>query len=192
MKIRLALASLTLVAATGTVISSGAGATTVTGCGLITHSLIKADGFDSSTGPYVTDYNYAHPSKNAANALGQTIDFGTKALVVSCLDPAHLAVAWKVQGFAGKATNATDFMTKLVAASAGAMTKTKVGPVTDYLDFGNGKEDGLGSLSTAKSLRLDAWVANGKYVILTFMAPAVSKAPTTLINFMNSTVAILK
>jgi hypothetical protein len=72
------------------------------------------------------------------------------------------------------------------------MTKTKVGPVNDYLDFGNGKEDGLGSLSTAKSLRLDAWVANGKYVILTFTAPAAAKASTPLLNFINSTLAVLK
>ena len=190
MKTHLFLAS--LVVATAGLTASSAGATTITGCGLITHSMIKADGFDSSTGPYVTDYNYAKPSKNPANALGQTIDFGAKALVVSCLDPAHLAAAWKVEGFSGKATNATDFMTKLVAASAGAMTKTKVGPVNDYLDFGNGKEDGLGSLSTAKSLRLDAWVANGKYVILTFTAPAAAKASTPLLNFINSTLAVLK
>jgi hypothetical protein len=191
MKIRLALASLVLLGTTMTVTSAGA-ATPVTGCGLITHSLIKADGFDSSYGPVVTEYDYAHPSKNAANALGTTIDFGAKALVVACLDPDHLAAAWKVQGFSGKATNATDFMKNLVAASSGAMVKTKVGPVTDYLDYGNGKADGLGSVSTAKSLRLDAWVANGKYVILTFITPVSTKPSAALLNFINSTLALLK
>ena len=65
-------------------------------------------------------------------------------------------------------------------------------PVTDYLDFGNGKEDGVGSLSSAKSLRLDAWVANGKYVILTFSQPAAAVAPKALLAFMKSTVTLLK
>lgn len=50
----------------------------------------------------------------------------------------------------------------------------KVRPAWDYLDFGKGKEDGLGSASTPSSVRLDAWVA-GKYIILGFIAPVTTK-----------------
>jgi hypothetical protein len=158
----------------------------------LTLSTIKADGYTAATGPKVTPYNYAKMSANGANALGTTLDFGSKALVVGCLDPANLAAAWKMEGFTGKATTATAFMSQLVKSSAGAMKATKVGPVTDYLDFGNGKEDGLGSLSSAGALRLDAWVANGNYVVLAFSQPAVSAAPKQLLNFINTTLNVLK
>ena len=112
-------------------------------------------------------------------------------MIVGCLDPTHLGAAWKAQGFSGTATNASAFMSQLVAASAGAMTKTKVGPVWDYLDYGNGSEDGLGSLASARSLRLDAWVTNNKYVLVTFSAPAGSPSKA-LLAFIASTVKLLK
>jgi hypothetical protein len=47
-------------------------------------------------------------------------------------------------------------MTKLVKSSAGAMKATKLVPATDFLDFGHGKEDGNGTLSSTGSLRIDA------------------------------------
>ena len=52
MKTRLFLAS--LVVATAGLTASSAGATTITGCGLITHSMIKADGFDSVSYTHLT------------------------------------------------------------------------------------------------------------------------------------------
>ncbi len=192
MKTRRAIASVLLVASTLTIAASVGASTAPTGCNALTLALAKADGYSSATGPVVTPYNYKKGAHNAANAIGTTIDFGSKALVVGCLDPANLHNAWTAQQFSGTATTATAFMTKLVAAAQGAMTKTTVGPVTDYLDFGNGKEDGVGSLSTAKSLRLDAWVANGKYVIVTFSQPAAAVAPKALLAFMKSTVTLLK
>jgi hypothetical protein len=140
-----------LASTVATVTASAAGAAkTPTGCSALTRSLVAADGYSSATGPVVTADNYKNVDANAANAVGTTYDFGAQALIVGCLDPAHLGAAWKAQGFSGKATNAQGFMDQLVKASSGAMTKTKVGPVTDYLDYGNGngngKEDGLGSL----------------------------------------------
>lgn len=191
MQPRLALAVATLLGSLVLVSPAVSGASAAKGCGALTLQAVKADGYTAATGPSVTPYNYANANANAANAVGTTIDFGKSALIVGCLDPAHLASAWKAQGFAGKATTAQAFMADLVAASQGAMTATKVGGVTDYLDYGNGKEDGLGSLSKAASLRLDAWVANGKYVVLTFSAPAgpPSKA---LLRFISTTQSVLK
>jgi hypothetical protein len=86
---------------------------------------------------------------------------------------------------------ATQYLAYIVKGSAGAMKKTAVGGVSDFLDFGNGKEDGVGSLSTAGSLRLDAWVA-GKYVVLTFSAPAAAVPSKSLLAFIKSTQTLLK
>ena len=70
------------------------------------------------------------------------------------------------------------------------MVVVPVAGVNDYLDFGNGKEDGIGSTAKVGSLRLDAWVA-GKYVILTFSAPAVATPPAALVAFIKSTQTLL-
>ena len=156
-------------------------------CSSITKALVVADGYKNATGPKITPYNFANTSANEANALGTTIDFGAKALVVGCVSPADIAK------YAGsmKSMTATQYLASVVKASAGAMKKTPVGGVADYLDFGNGKEDGVGSTSKAGSLRLDAWVA-GKYVILTFSAPAVATPPAALLAFIKSTQSVLK
>jgi hypothetical protein len=158
------------------------------GCSAITKALVVSDGYTAATGPVVTNYNYANLKANAANALGTTIDFGAKALVVGCVSPADIA---QLVG-KGKATmTATAYLQKMAKDSAGAMKKTMVGGVADYLDFGNGKEDGVGSVKTAGSIRLDAWVAGGKYIILTFSGPAASTPSKALLAFIKSTNTVL-
>ncbi len=153
-------------------------------CGSITKSLVVSEGFTKATGPVVTNYNYANPSKNEANALGQTRDFGKSSIVVSCVSPSDIK---KLSAEAKlKTTGATAYMKYLVAQSAGAMTKTPVAGVNDYLDFGNGKEDGVGSMIKAGSIRLDAWVA-GNYIFLTFVNPASAKPSAALTNFIHFT-----
>jgi hypothetical protein len=155
-------------------------------CASITKALVVADGYKSATTPKITPYNFANTSANEANAQGTTIDFGAKALVVGCVSPADIA---KYSG--GKKTvTATQYLASVVKAAAGAMKKTPVAGVSDYLDFGNGKEDGVGSTSKSGSLRLDAWVA-GKYVIFTFSAPAVATPPAALVAFIKSTQTLL-
>jgi len=103
---RIALSLLSVVALSPlalTVTSSTAQAAMPATCSSITLAQVKADGFTGATGPVVTPYNYANPSKDATNALGTTIDFGAKALVVGCVSPADvtkLAAAAKVKGTA--------------------------------------------------------------------------------------------
>ena len=167
--------------------SAPASQAAVTGCAAITKALVVADGYKTATAPKITPYNFAHTSANEANALGTTIDFGATALVVGCVSPSDIA---KYSG-SMKSMTATQYLASVVKTSAGAMKKTSVGGVNDYLDFGNGKEDGVGSTSKAGSLRLDAWVA-GKYVILTFSAPAVATPPAALLAFIKSTQSVLK
>ncbi len=184
--------SLTAVGVIGLVASSAIFATSAnavtSSCAAITKAVVVADGYTAATGPKLTSYNYAKASANEANALGTTIDFGAKALVVGCVSPSDIA---KLSKAAGKPTmTASAYLSYMAAQSAGAMKKTPVGGVSDYLDFGNGKEDGVGSTSKAGSLRLDAWVA-GKYIILTFSAPAVSPAPKPLLAFIKSTQTLL-
>ncbi len=183
-KISVALASLTLLAA-GVSFTPAAQAATGS-CASITKALVVADGYKSAVDPTLTPYNFANSAANQANALGTTIDFGAKALVVGCVSPADIA---KYSG-SKKPMSATQYLASVVKQSAGAMKKTAVGGVSDYLDFGNGKEDGVGSTSKVGSLRLDAWVA-GKYVILTFSAPAVATPPAALLAFIKSTRVLL-
>ncbi len=160
-------------------------------CASITKALVVADGYKSATGPATTPYNFANAAANQANALGTTIDFGAKALVVGCISPADIAkYSVAANGKKKPAMTATQYLAYVVKQSAGAMKKTPVGGVSDYLDFGNGKEDGVASTSKAGSLRLDAWVA-GKYVILTFSAPAVATPPAPLLAFIKSTQTLL-
>ena len=160
-------------------------------CASITKALVSSDGYKLANAPAVTPYNFKNTSANQANALGTTIDFGVKALVVGCISPADIAkYSIAMNGKMKPVLSASQYMQYIVKQSAGAMKKTLVGGVNDYLDFGNGKEDGVGSLSKAGSLRLDAWVA-GKYVILTFSAPAIAKAPAPLLHFISSTQTIL-
>lgn len=160
-------------------------------CASITKALVVADGYKPATGPTTTPYNFAKPASNQANALGTTIDFGAKALVVGCISPADIAkYSVAANGAKKPVMSATQYLAYVVKQSAGAMKKTTVGGVSDYLDFGNGKEDGVGSTAKAGSLRLDAWVA-GKYVILTFSAPAVATPPASLLAFIKSTQTLL-
>ncbi len=90
-----ALAIACTAASLTTGISTTAGAATAhatsAGCNAITKSLAVGDGFAKATGPKVTPYNYSKLSANPANALGTTIDFGAKALVVSYVSPSDLA-----------------------------------------------------------------------------------------------------
>ena len=188
-KISISLVSLSLVVA-GISVTSAAQAAGGT-CASITKALVIADGYKSATGPTTTPYNFANTSANQANALGTTIDFGAKALVVGCISPADIAkYSVAANGAKKPVMSATQYLAYVVKQSAGAMKKTPVGGVSDYLDFGNGKEDGVGSVSKAGSLRLDAWVA-GKYVILTFSAPAVATPPAALLKFIKSTQTVL-
>lgn len=160
-------------------------------CSSITKALVISDGYKAAIGPASSAYNFKNPSVNQANALGATIDFGVKALVVGCISPADIAKYSALANGAKKPVfSATQYLAYIVKQSAGAMKKTLVGGVNDYLDFGNGKEDGVGSLSKAGSLRLDAWVASN-YVILTFSAPAIAKTPASLLAFIKSTQAVL-
>jgi hypothetical protein len=146
-----------------------------------------ADGFTGATTPVITPYNYAKPSANATNALGTTIDFGAKAFVVGCVSPSDIKkLSITAQGSSKPALSATQYMAYMVKQSAGAMIKTPVAGVSDFLDYGNGKEDGLGSTSKAGSVRLDAWVAGG-YIFLTFDAPVTSTPPKALLNFIKTT-----
>lgn len=188
MRLRVSLIATSLVLAS--VVAAGsasvAGAASAS-CASITKSLVVSDGYTMATGPVITPYNYAKASANAANALGTTIDFGPQALIVSCVSPSDIA---KLSAQAGKKTmSATAYMNYMVSQSQGAMTKTPVGGVNDYLDFGNGKEDGLGSLSKAGSLRLDAWVA-GNYIFLGFSQPASQTPSKSLLNFIKSTTTL--
>ena len=150
-------------------------------CASITKSLMVSQGFTSATGPVVTPYNYADGAKNAANAVGTTIDFGSKAIVIGCVSPADIMKSSDTK------QTAQQYMDAMVKDSAGAMIKTPVAGVNDYLDFGNGKEDGLGSTSAMRSVRLDAWVA-GKYVFFGFSGPVMSPKPSkALTNFITWT-----
>lgn len=182
-----ALIAISLAIGSGAIASSPASASSAT-CASITKALVVQDGYTAATGPVVTPYNYAKTSANPANALGTTIDFGAKALVVGCVSPDDIA---KLVG-KGKPTMTADaYLAKMAKDSAGAMKKTMVGNVVDYLDFGNGKEDGLGSIKTAGSIRLDAWVASGKFIILTFSGPASKTPSKALLAFMKSTNSVL-
>ena len=161
-------------------------------CASITKDVVVADGYTSATPPVATKYNYKKPSANAANALGTTLDFGPKALVVGCVSPAGIAkLSAAAQGKNKPAMTATQYLDYMVKQSAGAMKKTTVGSVADYVDFGNGKEDGLGSTATAGSVRLDTWVAADKYIILTFSQPAAATPPAALQSFIKTTTTLL-
>jgi hypothetical protein len=160
-------------------------------CAAITKSAVVADGYTKATSPVITAYNYAKASANAANSLGTTIDFGAQALVVACVSPSDIQkLSIAAQGASKPAMTATQYMAYMVKQSAGAMTKKSVGGVSDYLDLGNGKEDGLGSTAKAAGLRLDAWVA-GKFIVLTFSAPATATPPTALLSFIKTTQKVL-
>ena len=160
-------------------------------CSAITKSAVIADGYTRATTPIITAYNYTKASANAANSLGTTIDFGSKALVVACVSPADIKkLSVAAQGASKPSMTATQYLAYMVKQSAGAMTKKSVGGVGDYLDMGNGKEDGLGSTAKAGSLRLDAWVA-GRFIVLTFSAPATAIAPKALLSFIKTTQAVL-
>jgi hypothetical protein len=173
----------------GSAVATTAGAASTATCGSITKALVVADGYTAATTPVVTPYNYKKESANSANSLGTTIDFGAKALVVACVSPSDIAKL-SAQAAPGKPVmTAAQYMTWMAKDSAGAMKATPVAGVTDYLDFGNGKEDGLGSTVKAGSVRLDAWVA-GSYIFLAFSAPVTPKVPTPLVNFIHSTVKL--
>jgi hypothetical protein len=159
----------------GLTMNAGA-STSAPSCASITKSLVVADGFKGATGPKITKYNYTKVSANPTNALGTTIDFGSKALVVACVSPADLKKLSVIAQGASKPTmTATQYMAYLVKTSAGAMTSTPVGGVTDYLDYGNGKEDGLGSTSKAGSV----------------IAPATSTPSKALLAFITTTKSVL-
>jgi hypothetical protein len=147
-----------------------------------------ADGYKGAATPVVTPYNYTKPSMNPAHALGTTLDFGSKAIVVSCISPSDIKkLSTMVQGSSKPPMSAAQYLAYLAQQSAGAMKKTPVGGVSDYLDFGNGKEDGLGSTAKAGGVRLDAW-ATKHYIFLTFSAPVATTAPKSLLSFISTTV----
>ncbi len=157
-------------------------------CSAITKSLVTSKGFTHATGPVVKPYNFVNESKNADNALGTTIDFGAKALVVGCVSPSDIAkLSQQAQNSMMPAMTAQQYMNYMVQQASGAMKKTPVAGTNDYLDFGNGKEDGLGSTKSMASVRLDAWVAGG-YIFLGFSGPVTSAKPSAaLVNFIKWT-----
>ena len=178
----------TLVVGVG--VATDSGAATNGSCNSITKQVVVGDGFVNPTTPKITAYNYTKVSANAANAFGTTIDFGAKALVVGCISPSDIKKLSVIAQGSSKPTMTTaQYMAYLVKQSAGAMVKTPVGGVSDYLDQGSGKEDGLGSTATASSVRLDAWIA-GNYIILTFTVPATATASKPLLAFIKSTESI--
>jgi hypothetical protein len=179
----LALVVAPLTFAASTFNAATAGASTFS-CNSITKSFVVADGFSHAKKPKITPYNYKKLSKNSVNALGTTIDFGKNALIVGCVSPKDIAKLSKIAKSSTTMT-AAQYMAYVVKQSAGSMTATKVGPITDYLDYGNGKEDGLGSLSKSGGLRLDAWVS-GNYIFLTFSQPPSTTPSTALMNFITS------
>jgi len=189
-KILTGIVATTAVVAFGLLGMSSANAAT-SHCDSITKAVVTAAGYTAATEPVITKYNFKKPSANAANALGTTIDFGPKALVVGCVSPAEIAkLSAAAQGKGKPAMTATKYLEYMAKKSAGAMKKTSVGGVTDYLDFGNGKEDGLGSTAKAGSVRLDTWVA-GKYIILTFSQPAAATPSNSLLSFIKTTTTLL-
>lgn len=162
-------------------------------CDALTMKLVMSDGFTRASGPKITMYNYANAKKNATNALGETFDYGAKALVISCLSPKDIhQLSIQAQGKSKPTMTATQYMAYMVKQSSGAMTKVTVGGVSDYKDLGNGKEDGLGSTAKLGSVRLDAWVA-GKYIVLTQTAVTDGVAfPPKIRKFIASTLKVLK
>ena len=166
--------------------STAASAASSATCASITRAVVQSAGFAGATGPVVTPYNYANVDKNSANALGTTLDFGSKALVVGCVSPADIAKLAASAKLA-KSTSAKQYMAYMVQQSQGAMSATPVAGTTDYLDFGNGKEDGLGSTMNLGAVRLDAWVVNG-YIFLGFCGPfSPAKPYSALLKFMKWT-----
>lgn len=184
----IAAGSLTL----ATDFTSSAGAVGATSsCGSLTKAVVSSDGFTSAAKPTVRAYNYAMTSANPANALGTTIDFGAKALVVSCVSPADIKrLSAAAQGASKPTMSAAQYMAYLVKQSSGAMNRTTVGGVNDYLDQGSGKEDGLGSTSKAPSVRLDAWIA-GNYIVLTQTVPAAASPSKPLLALIKSSKRLL-
>ena len=174
------LASIFTVTATGSIAS----ATTANKCGQLTLSAIKSYGFTKATGPKITQYNFKKESANAANALGETIDFGAKALVISCVTPSDIAKL-SVQAGGNKSWTAARYMQWMVKDSAGAMKATPTVNTTSYLDFGSGKEDGLGSTVSSSSVRLDAFVFH-KYIIMVQTAPVSVKPSAALTKFIKA------
>jgi hypothetical protein len=185
--------TLTALAVTGTLVAPSvmvlaaqaapSSAASMATCGSITKSLMVSEGFKNATGPMVKAYNFAKPSENEANALGQTRDFGKSAIVVSCVSPSDIA---KLSAQAKlKTTGAKAYIKYVVTQAAGAMKATPVDGVTDYLDFGNGKEDGIASMAKAGSIRLDAWTV-GSYAFFTFTTPAGAPSKS-LSNFIHYT-----
>ena len=174
------LASVCTVAATGSIAS----AATANKCGQLTLSAIKSYGFTKATGPKITQYNFMKPSANAKNALGETIDFGAKALVISCVTPSDIAKL-SVQAGGKKTWTAQQYMNWMVKDSAGAMKATPTAGTTSYLDFGSGKEDGLGSTVKATSVRLDAFVFHN-YILMIQTAPVSVKPSAALSAFIKA------
>ena len=174
------LASVCTVAATGSIAS----AATANKCGQLTLSAIKSYGFTKATGPKITQYNFTKSSANAANALGETIDFGAKALVISCVTPSDIAKL-SVQAGGKKTWTAQQYMNWMVKDSAGAMKATPTAGTTSYLDFGSGKEDGLGSTVKATSVRLDAFVFHN-YILMIQTAPVSVKPSAALSAFIKA------
>jgi hypothetical protein len=165
------LSALTLTLAGLPLLTSGV-ATAASGCGVLTSALVTSAGYTHALSPVVTPYNYTMTSANETNALGTTYDFGVHATVVSCVAPRDikkLAKAAKVKN------SAAAYLAWMVKDSNGTMIPTTIGSTKDWVDYGNGKEDGLGSFVSDTSIRLDAFRA-GRYIILIQTSPALTAA----------------
>jgi hypothetical protein len=176
--VRLIVTTALVAPLTVAVVATSSSATTKATCAALTKSELVSLGFSGATGPVVTPYNYTNAAKNAANSLGTTYDFGAKAIVVGCVSPSDIV---KLSKQAGSTMSAQQYMNYMVKQSAGAMNKTLVAGTNDYLDFGNGKEDGLGSTDKMGSVRLDAWVAGG-YIFLGFSGPVTSPKASSAVQ----------
>ncbi len=84
----------------------------------------------------------------------------------------------------------TQYLHYLVRTSQGSMKQQPIAQINNYVDFGNGKEDGLGSTASANGVRLDSFVA-GRFLVLTQSVPAAATPSKSLSSFAKTIVADL-
>ena len=172
-------ASLTIVSG-GLVVScslvqSPAGALTST-CKTISKALVIQTGYTDATGPNVTAYNYTNKAANAANAVGTTLDFGPTSVVISCLAPSDLT---KTATLLHKpAFTPESYLAYMKATIPGLQSQNIMG-IPTLTRTVPGSTAGLGSMTKAAKLRVDAFMVRADYVIIvesipTLVSPGIS------------------
>jgi hypothetical protein len=108
-------------------LSGSASATTKSSapsCQSITRAQVIAAGFSGASAPTVTAFNDKKLTANPPNSLGETIDFGSKALAVGCATPTDLkALSVAANGASKPALTAPQYLQYLAKNSAGAMKR---------------------------------------------------------------------